>query len=156
MPPVFSNAREYVNCGNMWAKRCGFIVLQKILLITKLQSSTPFLQSGRAGKVGVMGRGGGEGEKKKKERVKGKREKERECEGCISKFLQQFDGGEQGPMWNHRGQRWISLPCEKVVNQDGLSNDHFLLKLGGSGWDNSADVLDEFGTKMSCLPPSPL
>lgn len=43
------------------------------------------------------------------------------------------------------------------MNQDGLSNDHFLLKLGGSGWDNSADVLDEFGTKMGrLLPPSPL
>lgn len=29
MPPVFSNAREYVNGGNMRAKRRGFIVLQK-------------------------------------------------------------------------------------------------------------------------------
>lgn len=29
IPLVFSNAREYVNCGNMQAKGCGFIVLQK-------------------------------------------------------------------------------------------------------------------------------
>lgn len=69
--------------------------------LPKLQSSTPaFLQSGRVGKVGVVGRGGG-GLKKKmqgEERVKGKREKEREHKGCISKFLQQLDGGELGPM----------------------------------------------------------
>lgn len=26
---------------------------------------------------------------------------------------------------SYRGQDWVSHPCEKVVNQDGLSNDHF-------------------------------
>lgn len=59
-------------------------------------------------------------------------------------------------MWNHRGQRWASLPCEKAVNQAGLSNDHFLLKLGGSSWDNSADVLDWVWDKNGplCSPSS--
>lgn len=67
--------------------------------LPKLQSSTPaFLQSGRAGKVGVVGRGGGEKKGGGGDRVKGKREKERERKGCISKFLQQLDGGELGPM----------------------------------------------------------
>lgn len=49
--------------------------------------------------MGVEGKGGG-GLKKMQgeERVKGKREKEREHKGCISKFLQQLDGGELGPM----------------------------------------------------------
>lgn len=67
--------------------------------LPKLQSSTPaFLQRGRAGNVGVGRRGGGGEKKEEKKSVKGKREKERERKGCISKFLQQLDGGELGPM----------------------------------------------------------
>lgn len=70
----------------------------------KLQSSRPaffffFLQSGENGGREKRRRGTKKervGEKKKS--VKGKREKERECKGCISKFLQQLDGGGAGPM----------------------------------------------------------
>lgn len=48
--------------------------------------------------MGVGRRGGGGEKKEEKKSVKGKREKERERKGCISKFLQQLDGGELGPM----------------------------------------------------------
>lgn len=77
MPPVFSNAREYVNCGNMQAKRSGFIVLQKrFLLITCLNSKAVRLLFYKAGERGRWGWWEEEeGETKKK------RGKKRESEG---------------------------------------------------------------------------
>lgn len=66
--------------------------------LPKLQSSTPaLLQRGRAGKMGVVGRGGG-GEKKRRgeERVKGKREKERE-QGMHFKVSPAIGWGGAGP-----------------------------------------------------------
>lgn len=45
--------------------------------------------AGRRGGGGLKKKEGGQ----KKKSVKGKREKERERKGCISKFLQQLDGG---------------------------------------------------------------
>lgn len=70
--------------------------------LPKLQSSTPaFLQSGRAGKVGVVGRGGGE----KKKGGGGRQSKGKEGEGERAQGMHfkvspaiGLGGGELGPM----------------------------------------------------------
>lgn len=139
--------------GRCWFRRCGLIALQKDFTnyLPKLQSCAP--ASDKAGE------GGGEKRQGKERGRERKREREGEkARDAFQSFSSNWRGEEKaGAMWNRRGQRWVSRPCEKVVNQDGLSNDHFLLKPGGSGGDNSADVLDEFGTKLGHrLPACPL